>query len=90
MTLFQIEELTSYWVQHPPLYMLAAAYFGFGKDNDALLQSKSMVGGREPHTDLNSVLADLGPGFSAGDVHAGLSPAILDFGELCRRAAVAG
>jgi len=32
MTLFQVEELTSYWARHPPLHLLVAAYLGFGKD----------------------------------------------------------
>jgi putative multiple sugar transport system ATP-binding protein len=33
------------------------------------------------------VLAELGPGFRAGDVHAGLTPVVLDFAELRRQAA---
>jgi hypothetical protein len=31
MTLFQIEELTSYWAQHPPAHLLIAAYLGIAK-----------------------------------------------------------
>jgi hypothetical protein len=42
--------------------------------------------GRETGSDLPSVLAELGPGFGAGDVHAGLAPVVLDFAELQRRA----
>jgi len=33
------------------------------------------------------MLARLGPGFGAGDVHAGLTPVVLDFAELHRRSA---
>jgi hypothetical protein len=75
MTLFQIEELTSYWAQHPPVHLLVAAYLGVGKN-------KSMGRGPPPSLDGSSFLAQLGPGFGVGDVNAGLSPVVLDFAEL--------
>ncbi len=82
MTLFQIEELTSYWAQHPPVHLLVAAYLGFGKDKNAPPQSISAGRGQQPSSESSSLLAQLGPGFGAGDVNAGLSPAVLDFAEL--------
>jgi hypothetical protein len=84
MTLFQIEELTSYWAQHPPLHLLVAAYLGVGKGK----QASSTERERRTSSDVGSMLAHLGPGFNPGDVHAGLSPVVLDFAELHPRAAV--
>jgi hypothetical protein len=83
MTLFQIEELTSYWAQHPPLHLLIAAYLGVGKGK----QASSVGRERRPSSDVGSTLAHLGPGFNAGDVHAGFSPVVLDFAELYPRGA---
>jgi hypothetical protein len=85
MTLFQVEELTSYWARHPPLHLLVAAYLGVGKDRRAQMPPASFEREQRPHPDAVSVLARLGPGFGAGDVHAGLTPAVLDFAELRRR-----
>jgi len=85
MTLFQVEELTSYWARHPPLHLLVAAYLGVGKDRRTQMPPASFEREQRPHPDAGSVLARLGPGFSAGDVHAGLTPAVLDFAELRRR-----
>jgi hypothetical protein len=85
MTLFQVEELTSYWAQHPPLHLLVAAYLGVDRHKHG---SKSLTfTGREQRSssDARSALAQLGSEFGAGDVHAGLPPVILDFSELCRR-----
>ena len=82
MTLFQIEELTYYWAQHPPPHLLIAAYLGFGKNKDALLPPTSMGQGQQPNSDSGSLLPQLGPGFGAGEVDAGLSPVVLDFAEL--------
>ena len=82
MTLFQIEELTSYWAQHPPLHLLAASYLGLGKSNNSAMASKLTEPKQRPSSDVSSMLARLGSGFTAGDVHAGLSPVILDFTEL--------
>jgi hypothetical protein len=87
MTLFQVEELASYWAQHPPLHLLVAAYLGVGKEKHARPPA-SVKRAQRSNSDVGSVLAQLGPGFSAGDVHAGLSPANLDFAELRRQARV--
>jgi len=88
MTLFQVEELTRYWAQHPPLHLLIAAYLGFR--NDRRRSVSRGPDGREKPTgsDVRSVLAQLGPGFAVQDVHAGLSPVILDFAELRRAAEI--
>jgi hypothetical protein len=88
MTLFQIEELTSYWAQHPPVHLLVAAYLGVGKNNTARLPPTSMGRGQQPSSNSSSLLAQLGPGFGAGDVNAGLPPAILDFAKLRLRAEI--
>ena len=85
MTLFQVEELASYWTQHPPLHLLLAAYLGVCKHTRLPTSAQRA---QRPSSDVGSMLAELGPGFSAGNVHAGLSPAILDFAELRRRAGV--
>jgi len=90
MTLFEVEELTSYWAQHPPLHLLFAAFLGIGKNKRAQLPSMSAGRGQRASSDVGSVLPPLGPGFSAGDVHAGLSPVVLDFAELSRRAVIPG
>ena len=88
MTLFQIEELTSYWAQHPPVHLLVAAYLGVGKNKTARLPLASMGRERRSTSDSSSLLAQLGPGFGAGDVNAGLSPVVLDFAELRLRAGI--
>jgi hypothetical protein len=90
MTLFQIEELTSYWAQHPPVHLLVAAYLGVGKRNNARLPPKSMERGQPPSSESNSLLVQLGPGFGVGDVNAGLSPVVLDFAELRLRVGIPG
>jgi hypothetical protein len=87
MTLFEVEELTSYWAQHPPLHLLLAAYLGVGNHKRRSTPPKATGRGKRSGSDVSSMLAQLGHGFSAGDVHAGLSPVILDFAEL-RRAAM--
>lgn len=88
MTLFQVEELTSYWTQHPPLHRLIAAYIGTGKEKPARPPPVSPIRARQANSDIGEMLTQLGPGFSAGEVHAGLSPVVLDFAELRRRATV--
>lgn len=88
MTLFQIEELTSYWAQHPPLHLLVAAYLGVGKNRHPQQSPTSMGRGQRPSSEASSLLAQLGPGFGAGDVNAGLSPVVLDFPELRLRAGI--
>ncbi len=90
MTLLQVEELASYWAEHPPLHLLFGAYLGVGKDTQKRLpQTPARRTGRAA-AEPGSVLAGLGPGFGAGDVHAGLMPVVLDFAELRRRAVAAG
>jgi hypothetical protein len=88
MTLFDFEELTAYWVDHPPLHILLGARLGAGKHRRKPLPSAPDHSGRPAGAELAAVLAELGPGFGAGDVHAGLAPVVLDFGELQRRARV--
>lgn len=90
MTLFEVEELTSYWAQHPPLHLLVAAFLGTGKNKWAQLPPMSAGRVQRPSSEVGSILPQLGPGFSAGDVHAGLSPVVLDFAELSRRAEIPG
>jgi hypothetical protein len=89
MTLLDVEELTRYWVDHPPLHLMVAAYFGVGKGNGRRMPSRPAEAARAGtgvNSDLDTVLAELGPSFAGGDVHAGLAPAVLDFAELKRRA----
>jgi hypothetical protein len=88
MTLFQIEELTSYWAQHPPVHLSVAAYLGVGKTKKPQMPPTSMGRGQRSNSDSSSLLAQLGPGFGAGDVNAGFSPVILDFAELRLRAEI--
>jgi hypothetical protein len=88
MTLFQIEELTSYWAQYPPVHLLVAAYLGVGKSKSVRMPPTSMGRGQRPRSDSSSLLAQLGPGFGAGEVDAGLSPVLLDFAELRLRAGI--
>ena len=86
MTLFDFEELTAYWVEHPPVHILVGAYLGVGKHQRKPVRPAGSRPGRAPSSDLPTILAELGPGFGAGDVHAGLPGAVLDFSELRRRA----
>ena len=82
MTLFQVEELTSYWTRHPPLHLLVAAYLGIDKHKQQLSAPIFADHGQRSGSEPGSVLTQLGPGFNGGDVHAGLPPVVLDFGEL--------
>jgi hypothetical protein len=85
MTLFQVEELTSYWAQHPPLHLLVAAYLGVDKHKHRSKPQTFMGREQRSSSDAGSALAQLGPEFSARDVHAGLPPVVLDFTELRHR-----
>ncbi len=90
MTLLDVEELTVYWSEHPPLHVLVAAYLGLGmgkwpRKPSASSDAATSKFPHKPGSDIASLLAELGPGFGSGDVHAGLGPAVLDFCELSRR-----
>jgi hypothetical protein len=86
MTLFDFEELAKYWADHPPLHILVAAYLGAGKQRcrptGPSLDDSRSTGSTNPEE-----LAELGTGFRAGDVHAGMTPVVLDFAELRRQTA---
>jgi hypothetical protein len=82
MTLFDFEELTAYWVEHPPVHILVGAYLSVGKHQ----RKRAPSTGSNPGSDIQALLAELGPGFGAADVHAGLPGVVLDFAELRRRA----
>ena len=85
MTLFDFEELTAYWVEHPPVHIMVGAYLGVGKRQRKPIPSAGSRPGRAPSSDLQTILAEFGPGFGADDVHAGLPGVVLDFSELRRR-----
>lgn len=87
MTLFDVEELTCYWLDHPPLHMVLAAHFGFGRSRQGRAGDIRTRTGSRPRADDAARLAiELGAGFASGDVHAGLEPVVLDFAELRRKA----
>lgn len=78
MTLLDVEELCAYWVDHPPVHLTLAAYFGIGRH-----KPRSVAGRSSP--DLRSELAELPPGaLVERNVHEGLPPVVLDFSELKR------
>jgi hypothetical protein len=85
MTLFDFEELAEYWTEHPPVHILVAAYLGLGKHQRRQTQRAPVNSGPATRSNLEELLVELGPGFGAGDVHAGLDPVVLDFAELRRR-----
>ncbi len=92
MTLLEVEELTRYWIEHPPLHLMVAAYLGLGKGSGSPARSKivahdPLVRGplvRGAKSEVGAILAELGPRIAAGDVHAGFAPVVLDFAELKR------
>jgi hypothetical protein len=86
MTLFDLEELMAYWVEHPPVHILVGAYLGVGKHQRRQIPSAGSGPGPAASSDLQGILAELGPGFGTGDVHAGLPGVVLDFAELKSRA----
>jgi hypothetical protein len=85
MTLFDLEELTAYWAEHPPLHILVGAYLGIGKHRRKGEASARQSQRPAANSDVATLLAELGSGFGASDVHAGLAPVVLDFSELQRR-----
>jgi hypothetical protein len=64
--------------------LLVAAYLGVEKRKHGPTPPTFTERGHRSSWEAGSVLAQLGPGFNAGDVHAGLPPVVLDFSELCR------
>jgi hypothetical protein len=79
MTLLDVEELTRYWIDHPPLHLMVAAYLGVARTKgERTSPGRSKIG---RYGDVRMVLAELGPSFATGDVHAGLAPVTLDFAE---------
>jgi hypothetical protein len=87
MTLFDFEELTEYWAEHPPLHILVGAYLGVGKQLRRPTGSSLDDPRNAEGSNSEEVRAELGPGFHTGDVHAGLTPVVLDFAELRRQMA---
>jgi hypothetical protein len=89
MTLLDVEELTRYWIDHPPVHLTVAAYLGIGQGKGRRTSPRSSAVTPQKigkNSELDPVLAELGPSFMSGDVHAGLAPVVLDFTELKRRA----
>jgi hypothetical protein len=87
MTLHDVEELTRYWIDHPPLHLLIAAYLDVGATWRGGVSGRkpNIPRKQEPNVHVGQILAELGSGFAAGDVQAGLDPVVLDFTELQRR-----
>jgi hypothetical protein len=81
MTVLEVEELTGYWTDHPPLHLLLAAYLGRQRGRPAA-SSKLQLPGRSPNGTAEQLLADFGPAFVSADVHAGLGTVSLDISEL--------
>jgi hypothetical protein len=89
MTLLDVEELTSYWAEHPPVHILVAAYLGLnGRQLPRISSSTSSGLGDRTGSDPGPLLAELGPGFASGDVHVGLGSVELEFAELRRKAVI--
>jgi hypothetical protein len=80
MTLLDFEELAAYWLEHPPVHILAAAHLGLGSKK--LSRDEALDSAGKTRTGLDEILAGLGAGFSSRDVHADLGRAELDFEEL--------
>jgi hypothetical protein len=87
MTLFDVEELTRYWIDHPPPHLMIAAYLGIGRERGKRASVLRGPSGNKSTSaaEIGHILAELGPGFGSGDVHAGLSPVVLNFSELRRK-----
>ena len=89
MTLLDVEELTRYWIDHPPVHLTVAAYLGIGQGKGRRTSTGSSAAMPQKigeNSELGPVLAELGPSFMSGDVHSGLAPVVLDFTELKHRA----
>lgn len=85
MTLFEVEELTCYWTDHPPAHLLIAAYLG--KQRGKPVASSKLQSGAAATSSRKAeqILSDLGTAFVSGDVHAGLGSVLLDISELRRK-----
>jgi len=87
MTLFDFEELTKYWAEHPPLHIMVAGVSWRWQTAPAGRRGRVLtIQGTLKAPISKEVRAELGPGFRTGDVHAGLTPVVLDFAELRRQA----
>jgi hypothetical protein len=80
MTVFDAEELCSYWSRHPPTHVLVAAFLGVKSDEPALPVRQSLPSQEIP---LGVVLAAV-PGLTAG-TDTGLPSPIFDLVELMRQ-----
>jgi len=87
MTLFDVDELIAYWAEHPPVHLLVGAYLGAGR-HQRRSPPPANSGRGSAHSDPSGILAELGPGFATGDVHAGLPGVVLDLAKL--RSAASG
>jgi hypothetical protein len=85
MTLFEVEELARYWIAHPPVHLLIAACLGLGGKEPGRQEPHRWPAVADPSPAAAQLLAGLGPGFTRGDVHSGLGPAVVDFDKLRRR-----
>jgi hypothetical protein len=85
MTLFEVEELTGYWTDHPPLHLLIAAYLGKQSGKQTASPKSPTARARNAYRAAEQLLTELGPVLVSGDVHAGLGPVLLDAAELRRR-----
>ena len=88
MTLLEVEELTQYWINHPPLHLMVAAYLGISNANTKRTRPRGgpSISPNDNSFDIGTALAELRPSFSKRNVHAGLAAVVLDFAELKRRA----
>jgi hypothetical protein len=75
MTLIEVDELISYWTEHPPLHLAMAAVLRGGSRRT-----------RPERPDIDTAVSALGPGFAARDVGEGLPPVALEFAQLKRSA----
>jgi hypothetical protein len=92
MTLLDVEELTRYWIEHPPVHLMVGAYLGLGKRRQrhpaSSLEPQTPTSGPKPG--VAELLLQLGPAFTGNDVHAGLKPVVLNIDELRQKAGAVG
>lgn len=80
MTLFDVEELSSYWHKHPPVHLLVAGFVGYKADEPAVLTPEYYP----VSTPLPPELLGI-PGVAAGVLPPNMPAPIFDFDELMRR-----